>query len=354
MGLRAGAGESGEAGFGTGFGIGFTDEEGRGYRSAEELGRGVLTTVCRAEREASDAESPISTSISEASSEAGQLVLKTVLPLWVGHPLAEARIAREREVSRALDDDVRCARVLAGGRQAETDDPGRRGRSRPFHVSRRLIGVTLAHRMTEANATAQGGLGPAVVLGWMDALLGTLASVHAAGWVHRDVKPQNLVLGGLTPRCVPETWLIDFGLALPVGRSRRDGDDAFGTPAYVSPEVIAGAPVDERADLYSVGLVAYELLAGRRPFCSRDPVALLDAHLSDNAPPLRSIAPEISPELERVVAAALEKSPIDRPATAVELRRLFAACPDSQGDSHVEGRNAPATTKEDCTVRTNG
>jgi serine/threonine-protein kinase len=338
--IRNGAGVAMNVGDEAGFPTRFVDENGHGYRAADEIGRGVLTNVYRAE--------PDDASIGATSiTDGGQLVLKTVLPLWVGHPLAEARIAREREVARSIADgagDARCARIVAAGRQAGH----RAGQSRPFHVARRLLGATLAHRMME------GRVPSAVTLGWLDTLLRTLGCVHDAGWVHRDVKPQNLLIGGLTPNCIPEAWLIDFGLALPVGRARHDGDDAFGTPAYVSPEVIAGAPVDARADLYSVGLVAYELLTGSRPFCSRDPIALLDAHLSDTPPPLRALAPEVSPELERVITASLEKAPMERPATASELRHLLASCPEANPETNQAGRNSSVVTKEDCTVRTNG
>src|SRR5262249_55779096 len=99
--------------------------------------------------------------------------------------------------------------------------------------------------------------------------------------------------------------------------------------AFVSPEVIAGASIDARADLYSVGLILYELCAGRRPFAQRDPIALLEAHLSELPPPLRTLRPELSPALERVLGAALQKAPGDRPGSATELRRLLADVPEA-------------------------
>ena len=98
----------------------FVDETGGRYRATQEVGRGVLTTVAKAEPMAADASN-------------GHVAVKTVLPLWVGHPIAEARIARERELSALLYADVSAhdsARILCGGRQALAN-----GRSRPFHVS---------------------------------------------------------------------------------------------------------------------------------------------------------------------------------------------------------------------------
>jgi serine/threonine protein kinase len=329
----------------------FVDDKGQCYRAHEELGRGVLTSVrsaCRhVDDRADDASDPT-------------LAIKTVLPLWIGHPLAEARIARERDVSRALfeidnaDDELGCARVLAFGRQ--TCDAGR---TRPFHVSARLRGCTLAEHLRGRSAPGDA----AIVRGaleWIDDLLVALAAVHAAGWVHRDVKPQNVFLhsihvdstawseatvsgdaalprrNGSTQRDVGtvdaharrRARLLDFGLAMPIGSQRPDFDEPFGTPAYVSPEVIAGARIDARADLYSVGLILFHLVAGRRPFAG-DPIALLEAHLSEPPPRLRSFQPSCSPALERAVALALNKAPGERPGSASELRALLSDVPEA-------------------------
>jgi serine/threonine protein kinase len=327
----------------------FVDDKGQCYRAHEELGRGVLTSVRSACRHVDD----------HADDASDALVIKTVLPLWIGHPLAEARIARERDVSRALetdnpDDELGCARVLAFGRQ--TCDAGR---SRPFHVSARLRGCTLAEHLRSRGEPGD----PAVVRGalaWVDDLLVALARVHAAGWVHRDVKPQNVFLhsirvdstawseatvsgdaalprrNGPTQREVGtvdapgrrRARLLDFGLAVPMGSQRPDFDEPFGTPAYVSPEVIAGARIDARADLYSIGLILFHLVAGRRPFTG-DPIALLEAHLSEPPPPLRSLQPRCSPALERAVALALNKAPGERPSSASELRALLSDVPEA-------------------------
>lgn len=302
----------------------FVDDKGQCYRAHEELGRGVLTSVrsaCRHEDGHSDDGSDPT------------LAIKTVLPLWIGHPLAEARIARERDVSRALfdvenpDDDLACARVLAFGRQ--TCDGGR---SRPFHVSARLRGCTLAEHLRGRRQPGDAGV-VRLALHWVDDLLVALGRVHAAGWVHRDVKPQNVFLvdvhahTDMAPR--RRARLLDFGLAVPTGSQRADFDEPFGTPAYVSPEVIAGARIDARADLYSVGLILFHLIAGHRPFAG-DPIALLEAHLSEPSPPLRALRPGCSAALERAVALALNKSPGERPSSASELRALLADVPEAQ------------------------
>jgi serine/threonine protein kinase len=307
----------------------FTDEQGRRYSATVELGRGVLTAVYKA--------APLGAGPAGSTS----LALKTVLPLWIGHPLAEARIAREREVSASIhsahtggEAELLCGKVLAGGRQFCE------GRTRPFNVSVLLEGSTLAERLR--GGAERDNLHR--VLAWADDLLGALARVHAAGWVHRDVKPQNVfVASGGAVGGRDSAYLIDFGLAVPIGAPRGDGDEAFGTPAYVCPEVIAGAPVDPRADLYSVGLVLFELLCGQRPFASRDPVALLEAHLSETPPRLRKHRLGCSDTLDRVIAATLAKHPDERPPSAEALRALLQDTP--------EGSNLRTAQREDCAPR---
>jgi serine/threonine protein kinase len=311
----------------------FRDEDGHHYEIRAELGRGVLTCV----HEALTCNGP-------TAPPAQRFALKTVLPLWVGHPLAEARIARERELSATLhplhpEKDAesegarRCARVLAAGRQ---DLSG--GRSRPFHVSALLSGQTLAERLRHdaVGVNARRHRRIADTLSWAADLLIALDRLHDRGWVHRDVKPHNVFLesrvssevddkaserDGRTERGI----LIDFGLAVRVGCARVEGDEPFGTPAYVAPEVIAGEKLDGRADLYSVGLLLYEALAGRRPFAGRDPIQLLDAHLSEAPPPLAILAEDVSPELCAVISATLEKPPDARPATARALKEMLAS-----------------------------
>jgi serine/threonine-protein kinase len=309
--------------------VDYCDDQGRRYRASEELGRGVLTAVYAAEPER--AEAPGTSVLGPGPRPRGALAIKTILPLWAGHPLAEARIAREHEVSDALEgvsDDAPCVRIVAAGRQACE------GGTRPFHVAPRLMGATLAERLRGGRDLPADERDESAFLrdafAWADDLLAALARVHAAGWVHRDVKPQNVFIGRADSSADQpvRAWLIDFGLAVPSGAPRGDGDEAFGTPAYVSPEVIAGAPVDPRADLYSVGLILFELFTGQRPFSSRDPVALLDAHLSEAPPRLRRLRPTRSETLDRVIHATLGKDPCERPSSATALRALLRDTPE--------------------------
>jgi CRP-like cAMP-binding protein len=143
-----------------------------------------------------------------------------------------------------------------------------------------------------------------------------LDSVHAAGLVHRDVKPSNILL-----RADGRPVLTDFGLAAALrdemsARRLTPPGALVGTADYLAPEVIAGHGVHGRADIYSLGVVLYEMLAGYVPFAGRDPFQMLRAHLEEPVPALPS---EIPPAVRAIVARALEKEPDDRFPTAAEF-----------------------------------
>jgi len=135
--------------------------------------------------------------------------------------------------------------------------------------------------------------------------------------VHRDLKPENVLFDG-AGRC----RVVDFGLARTQGQQTITATGAImGTPAYMAPEQVEGVRGDARLDLYALGCVAYEMLAGRPPFVSSDLTQTLMAHLSDVPTPLRDLAPHVPSHVEQTIMAMLEKHPEDRPSSVDEVAR---------------------------------
>jgi serine/threonine-protein kinase len=152
-------------------------------------------------------------------------------------------------------------------------------------------------------------------------LLGALAATHALGIVHRDVKPDNVLL-----RTDGVAKLTDFGIArIPTSVARNTSNMIAGTVAYMSPEQVQGMPLDGRSDLYSAGVVLYELLTGKLPFPIEDRTDWVIAcdHVQTPPPPLRRSLPQAPFELEMLIARALAKKPEDRFQDAVSFGDAF-------------------------------
>jgi eukaryotic-like serine/threonine-protein kinase len=155
-----------------------------------------------------------------------------------------------------------------------------------------------------------------------DAMLDALGAAHRSGLVHRDVKPGNVLvaLDGTVK-------LTDFGIAKAAADATADltpTNQVLGTPKYLSPEQVTGASATPRSDLYAVGVVLYEMLAGGPPFTGDSPVALALAHREAPVPPLRERAPQVPAAVAAVVERALAKDPGARFAGADEMRHALA------------------------------
>ncbi|MDP9300577.1 MAG: protein kinase, partial [Actinomycetota bacterium] len=165
--------------------------------------------------------------------------------------------------------------------------------------------------------TASGRLEPAQATVVLLQVLSALEHAHRQGIVHRDVKPENVLV--TTDGAVK---VADFGLARAYSdmRSTQSGM-VTGTVQYLAPEQIQGHPAEPRTDLYSLGVVAYELLTGRTPFVAETSLAIAYQHLSERVPAPSLVAPAVPESLDRIVLRATEKSAGDRPQSAPELRR---------------------------------
>jgi serine/threonine-protein kinase len=160
-------------------------------------------------------------------------------------------------------------------------------------------------------------LDPRRTLGIVSQICHGLQAAHDKGVNHRDIKPANLLVGENDM-----VKIVDFGLASvaqQVGSRLTKSGLLIGTPEYMAPEQISGGETDHRADIYSLGLVIYELLSGKKPFTADTPVKILFQHLEGEAQPLSELVENMPANLEDLVARTMAKSPDDRPQGAMEL-----------------------------------
>jgi beta-lactam-binding protein with PASTA domain len=191
----------------------------------------------------------------------------------------------------------------------------------------------------------------AEALAIMEPILAALAAAHQAGIVHRDVKPENVLI---TPD--GRVKVVDFGLAratAAVGNTRAGV--IIGSVAYISPEQVTGAPTDARTDVYSAGIMLFEMLTGRQPYSGETPLAVAHAHVNSDVPPVSALVGGVPPAVDQLVRAATSRDPQWRPASAevfLRLVRSLRGVPE-QAESFSGAWTAPvgaATTAADMTA----
>jgi serine/threonine protein kinase/Tfp pilus assembly protein PilF len=163
---------------------------------------------------------------------------------------------------------------------------------------------------------------PAVALEWISGLASALDYAHAHGVLHRDVKPANVLIDRKD-----RPLLADFGLAKSVGDSIAGltaTGSVMGTPAYMSPEQAMALSLDSRSDQYSLGIIAFQLLAGVVPFTADSPLIVLNKHLQETPAPPSRLNPKLSPAVDRAIERALRKSPVERYALCEDFARALA------------------------------
>jgi serine/threonine-protein kinase len=279
------------------------------YRLIEKLGQGGMGEVWRAEHRA---------------------LIRPAAVKLLRRDLANGLTASETEsMVRRFRREVQATSLLRSPHTVAVYDFGRSDEGTLYYVMELLSGIDLQQLVKR-----HGPQPPERVIHILRQVLHSLADAHRVGLVHRDIKPANLHLGVLGLE-LDFVKVLDFGL-VKTRRARHDVGLTLegavqGTPAYLAPEAAVGGEVDARADLYSLGCVAYWLLTGTLVFGGENPMTMLAAHVRKAPePPSRRSELPIPQPLEELVLELLAKDPRDRPQTSLEvIRRLERMVPPS-------------------------
>jgi serine/threonine protein kinase len=239
----------------------------------------------------------------------------TAVALKILHPELLVSVAADRFLR-----EIKLASLLDNPHIARLLDSGERDWL-VYYVMSYIEGPTLREYLDSSSSKR---LSIPETLRIANDLLDALAHAHGQGIIHRDVKPANVVLSA------EGAVLLDFGIARAVVASGTDqltrSGIAVGTSTYMSPEQITAAPnIDHRSDLYSLGCMLFECLAGEPPFHHGNEAVVLQLHLSQPAPDIRSMRTDTPPHLGDVITRALAKNPADRWASALSMRDALAA-----------------------------
>jgi eukaryotic-like serine/threonine-protein kinase len=247
-------------------------------------------------------------------------ILARSVAVKVLHPhLAADQVFLERFRREAIS-----AARLSHPNIVATFDAGTAANGTAYIVMELVRGTTLRHHLT------QGGMPPGLAVSIAIQIADALRHAHAAGLVHRDIKPGNVLLCQGETDATPHVKVTDFGIAKAAAGMGLDltmTGMVVGTPKYLSPEQVEGREPDVRADLYALGVVIFEMLTGDPPFTGPTDMATALARLDGPAPRLAARCRGLPPELDRLVAALMARDPDDRPPSATAVRQALASIP---------------------------
>jgi len=240
-------------------------------------------------------------------------VVVKVLPPEMTSEVSAARFRQEVELLARLQ-HPHILPILATGSRGDL----------LYYVMPYVSGESLRHRLVR-----EGALPVEEATRILAEVADALSYAHAAGVLHRDIKPENILLEGR------HAVLADFGVARAIQEATAGGKltatgAAVGTPGYMSPEQVAGDHVDLRADVYALGVVGYEMFAGKPPFEGPSAQAVLAAHLTTPPLPLREVRPEVPVQVSQAIACALAKEASQRFRNAGEFAEALSAHPPSE------------------------
>ncbi|MGH2702192.1 MAG: protein kinase domain-containing protein, partial [Actinomycetota bacterium] len=286
-----------------------------GYRIEAMIGRGGMGLVYRAQDERLKR----------------KVALKVLPPQKATDEAFRTRFIRESEAAASID-HPNIIPIFEAGEEA----------GGLFIAMRFVDGPDLKQYLTQ-----RGPLSLDEATGLLDGVAGALDAAHAQGLVHRDVKPQNILISmGPASVATRHVYLTDFGLmkTKEVGREVTAEGQFVGTIDYVAPEQMEGRPLDGRADVYALGCVLYECLTGNVPFERGSDVSTMLAHMQEAPPSVRSNRPDLSPGIDDIIGRALAKSPEDRYPTCRDLTKaLRQEVEVSSNDQRPEADRAVAT-----------
>ena len=246
------------------------------------------------------------------------VVVKTLRPIFAYNSDLCRRLRREKEVYET----VRHPSLVPVLDEGSLEDGS------PFIVMERIYGEPLTRLLRR-----RGTLAVEETLAIMIRVCDVLHRAHAHGYIHRDVKPEHIIIDR-TARGALKLWLLDFGVCAattaPSGERERERGRVFGTPSYVSPEQASGNPdVDPRADVFGLGVVVFEALAGKLPYHGSTITALLRRIIREEAPRLALASHAVSRELDLVVGRMLARDRDERyPTARAVARALSPFCPE--------------------------
>ncbi|HEV8247958.1 MAG TPA: protein kinase, partial [Polyangiaceae bacterium] len=246
--------------------------------------------------------------------------------------------AYDTETKTRFEREARAVSLLTSPHTVTAFDFGEAEDGSWFLVMEMLEGETLGERLKRVGR-----------LPWREAArfvrhaLLSLAEAHQKGIIHRDLKPDNLFISHIVGEGSRESCkILDFGIAKwmdgeksPIDALETQAGTVFGTPRYMSPEQAQGAQLDARSDLYSLGVLFYQMLTGRAPFVDDDAVVVMARHIKDPPPKLSEVAAdvEIPASIERVLRRTLAKAPAERPQSAEEFAVTLDAALDEAGSA---------------------